>query len=775
MIRALRRGAQPSKYQKRRTSVRRTLALGLACTLVTGVAWGYWSAGSVPGGNGQAQAATVGQGNTPSTTANGNTVTVSWAASTLTNGQAVDGYKVKRYSAATHASQTILSACDGTVTVLSCVESSVPAGDWVYTVTPVFATNWLGVESQYSAPVTSDTTAPVNDISLAMVSGGAAKTGNTVYYRGVAAGSVQLSNALVDVGSGPASSATAALGGTSTGWTHAPSMVSTPAGGPFVSNGFSWAAGTTSAPTEVVTGRDTAGNSAQTTVSFVNDSTDPTGSITYPNGYLLGTSVTLTLAANDGGSGIATRQIRRASAPLSGTTCGTFTSFANLGAVDPTSPYADTTVANGYCYKYEYVVTDLVGNQFVATNSNVAKVGATHGAPAGTSATLTAIEDTPRTLTTSDFGFSDPLEDVPDALLAVKVTTLPATGTLKLNGGSVTTGQYVSASDIGSGSLVFQAAANGNGTPYTSFTFQVQDDGGTANGGSDLDASPNTLTFNVTAVNDTPTFTKGADQTVVGDTGAYSIPNWATNRSAGPTDEVGQTLTFTVTTPTPTDLFTVAPAISSTGTLTYTLKPGATGTKTVTVKVTDNGTPAQASPDQTFTITVSQPPCTAGSSTVTASADTWNSQASPAQNKATDSALYVASGSGKAQRALVQFTLPTIPAGCTLTAATFELSQETASNGRIINVSRASSIWSAPSVMWSNQPSPVGTAVGIASNGTGWKSWSVTSIVQLHYTGTNTGFVVQDSDELVGAEKVQKFRSSEGGPATKPKLTVSWE
>ena len=81
--------------------------------------------------------------------------------------------------------------------------------------------------------------------------------------------------------------------------------------------------------------------------------------------------------------------------------------------MNPTSPYSDTAVTNGNCYKYQYVVTDLVGNQLVATNSNVAKVGAAHSAPTGTSATLTTTEDTPRTLTTADFGFGDPLEDGP--------------------------------------------------------------------------------------------------------------------------------------------------------------------------------------------------------------------------------------------------------------------------------------------------------------------------------------------------------------------------
>ena len=39
----------------------------------------------------------------------------------------------------------------------------------------------------------------------------------------------------------------------------------------------------------------------------------------------------------------------------------------------------------------------------------------------------------------------------------------------------------------------------------------MQDDGGTANGGVDLDPTPNTITVNVTAVNDAPA---GTDKTV---------------------------------------------------------------------------------------------------------------------------------------------------------------------------------------------------------------------------------------------------------------------
>ena len=57
----------------------------------------------------------------------------------------------------------------------------------------------------------------------------------------------------------------------------------------------------------------------------------------------------------------------------------------------------------------------------------------------------------------------------------------------------------------------FTPAPNANGAAYASFTFQVQDNGGTANGGVDLDPTPNTLTVNVTPVNDAPS---GTNKTV---------------------------------------------------------------------------------------------------------------------------------------------------------------------------------------------------------------------------------------------------------------------
>ena len=352
------------------------VATALVVGLGSGAAWAFWLINSTPGGNGAAAATSVNAGATPTANLVASAVTVSWASSTLATGQAVTGYRVHRYDATTLAVQTILSNCTGVITATTCTENSVPGGSWKYTVTPVFATNWQGVESAASGTVVTDSTPPTNAITLSGVNGGAYKSGNTVYYGGATAGSFTLTNAVADTGSGPASSQTAALTGTTTGWTHVPSIVSAPTGGPYVSAPFSWAASTTSSPAEIVTGRDNGTNAATTSLTFVNDSTAPSaGTITYADGYQAGRSVAVTFASGtDGGSGIATRQLQRASTPFTAGTCGTFGGFANLGPNNPTSVYTDTQVSNGACYKYRYVVTDFVGNQQIATSANVAKV-----------------------------------------------------------------------------------------------------------------------------------------------------------------------------------------------------------------------------------------------------------------------------------------------------------------------------------------------------------------------------------------------------------------
>jgi hypothetical protein len=153
------------------------------------------------------------------------------------------------------------------------------------------------------------------------------------------------------------------------------------------------------------------------------------------------------------------------------------------------------------------------------------------------------------------------------------------------------------------GTLTFTPAPNAFGS--ATITVTAKDNGGIANGGNDTSA-PQTSTITVTAVNDEPSFVKGADQTVNEDAGPQTVTPWATAISAGP-NESGQTLTF-VTSNNNNALFSAQPSVSASGTLTYTPAPNANGTAIVTVYLMDNGGTANGgddtSPSQTFNITV---------------------------------------------------------------------------------------------------------------------------------------------------------------------------
>lgn len=374
---ALRRSANGARTARiaRRGSI---LAMVVVITLIASGAWAYWSATSVSGGHGAAAATSVNAGVAPTTTAAGTEVTVSWPAVTLANGQPVTGYELRRYDASTSASQAVLAGCAGILTAASCVESGVPNGSWKYAVVPVFAANWRGAESPKSATVVVeiDSAPPTNQLSLTSVVGGAHLSGTTVYYRGAAAGSFHIRNAVADAGSGPASSATGALTGPAAGWTHAPSTVSIPAGGPFTSAPFTWAAGASASPSVQVTGRDVAGNTAVTTVNFVDDSTPPSGAaISYGDGTASGRSVSIAFSAgNDAGSGIDTFRLQRAAAPLTGGSCGTFGTYIAIGPASPAAPYVDEGLGSS-CYRYRLVVTDNVGNKAIATSPSVVRVG----------------------------------------------------------------------------------------------------------------------------------------------------------------------------------------------------------------------------------------------------------------------------------------------------------------------------------------------------------------------------------------------------------------
>jgi hypothetical protein len=124
------------------------LAVILLACAGPGAASAAWS--GIGTASGQAQAANMPGGAAPTVSATSHSVTVSWSAGTLL-GQGVSGYTVKRYSAGGVA-QTVGAGCSGTITALSCTESSVPAGTWTYTVTPLLY-SWMGAESPASSAV----------------------------------------------------------------------------------------------------------------------------------------------------------------------------------------------------------------------------------------------------------------------------------------------------------------------------------------------------------------------------------------------------------------------------------------------------------------------------------------------------------------------------------------------------------------------------------------------------------------------------------------------
>jgi VCBS repeat-containing protein len=194
-------------------------------------------------------------------------------------------------------------------------------------------------------------------------------------------------------------------------------------------------------------------------------------------------------------------------------TAGQFVTAADLAA--GLLVFTPAANANGVDYaRFTFAVRDAGGtaNGGVDTdatpNTLTLNVTPVNDAPSGLNGSTTILEDRTKIFAASDFGFTD-VEG--DALAGVRITTLPAAGALRLNGVAVTAGQTVSAADLAAGLLVFTPAANASGANYASLNFQVQDTGGTANGGANLDPSANTLTLSVTPVNDAP---RGTDTTV---------------------------------------------------------------------------------------------------------------------------------------------------------------------------------------------------------------------------------------------------------------------
>ena len=315
---------------------------------------GYYTSNSVP--------VTKNGGSDGGSNVDASTSTLERDAATLTNG-ACGSFP------GSWSTVTLSAGNDTTVTNGHCYEYRELLSDHVGNQGTSGASNIAKVDSQ----------GPANSIALSNVSpvGTALKNGSTVYYRGSAVGSFKLTNGVTDGESGPASSASAALGGTTGGWSHTPSTVSTPSGGPYDSNTFSWNAGTTSTPTEVLTAADQAGNTTSSaTLTFANDSNAPAGGALTVNGtaatgggsssysatgsFPIDVRTNYTEAQSGSESGLASSTLTRESATLTANSCGSFGSASTITGAPAQS------LSTG-CYLYTLAATDNVGNSVSIT------------------------------------------------------------------------------------------------------------------------------------------------------------------------------------------------------------------------------------------------------------------------------------------------------------------------------------------------------------------------------------------------------------------------
>ncbi|OED67605.1 hypothetical protein A143_21460, partial [Vibrio splendidus ZS-139] len=143
-----------------------------------------------------------------------------------------------------------------------------------------------------------------------------------------------------------------------------------------------------------------------------------------------------------------------------------------------------------------YRVGDDGGNPIGDSSQNSLSIEVTpplQHTPTVTGQTVSTNEDITRTITTSEFGYSD--QDG-DALQFVTISSIPSHGSLLLNGNAVITNQQISKADLDAGHLTFTPINNENGANYAQFSF-------TANDGHQNSASA-TMIVDVNAVNDAP-------------------------------------------------------------------------------------------------------------------------------------------------------------------------------------------------------------------------------------------------------------------------------
>lgn len=166
--------------------------------------------------------------------------------------------------------------------------------------------------------------------------------------------------------------------------------------------------------------------------------------------------------------------------------------------------------------------------------------------------------------------------------------------------------------------------------------------------------------------------------------------------------------------------------------------------------------------------------CSAGSQTVLAEADNYVDESASTTNYGTSATLWAqTSNMSSRRRTFVRFPLPTIPSGCAVTAATMTLSTISSTAGRTLVVEQVTQSWDEATQTWSNQPAVTSVGSTSAASANSSVSWTVTSIVQAQYAGTNDGVRINDSAEN-DAFGLNSFSATTPATGDEPRLQVSW-
>jgi hypothetical protein len=209
----------------------------------------------------------------------------------------------------------------------------------------------------------------------------------------------------------------------------------------------------------------------------------------------------------------------------------TMTFHGTLAAINTalaTAKYTPTANYNGPA-QIDIDVTDEFG-AVVATGSGAATadfdsiditVNSVNDAPVGANQNSGAFAGVEYVFSATDFSenFSDPIDG--NGFAGIRITSTPATGTIKLNGVAISVPADVTLLQLTNGNLTYLPAAGSANTSPT-FQFRVRDDGGTLNGGQDLAIGENLYTINIAPADIAPVLDLDASGAGTGFASAYT-------------------------------------------------------------------------------------------------------------------------------------------------------------------------------------------------------------------------------------------------------------